>query len=239
MREAANQPFILQLENWRISVLDLIFPPRCVGCGQSGDDWCPTCQQAVNAIVRPVCYRCGVPLLDRYRDHHLCDAFPRILAVRSYAWYDGPLLRALLHLKYRPNRRVAYQMGKLLAEIVLSEGWKATKVLSVPLGRKRMLQRGYNQADLIADGLAKHLGLERGRRSLIRARETRSQVGLDAIARRLNVQGAFWADIQSLEGREVYLVDDLLTTGATMLACTEALQKAGVRRVYGLTVARA
>ncbi len=239
VKKPNDQPFYSVLGKWIGSGLDLVFPPRCVGCGQPGTDWCAGCQRAVNTIIRPLCNRCGLPLFDRNHDRHLCASFPMILLVRSYAWYDGPLLRALLHLKYRPNRRVADLMGQWLAGIIQKEGWEGSKVLSVPLGKKRMRQRGYNQADLIAEGLAKHLGLEWGKSSLVRIRETRSQVGLDQIARRLNVQGAFRADPREVEGHEIFLVDDLLTTGATLLACSEALQNAGVRRVYGLTVARA
>jgi ComF family protein len=239
LKKSIDLPFHSALGKWIGSGLDLIFPPKCVGCGQSGTDWCASCQRAINVIVGPLCNRCGFPLNDRNHDRHLCASFPGMLKIRSYAWYDGPIKRALLHLKYRPNRRVADLMGRWLAGVVRKEGWEGTKVLAVPLGKKRIRQRGYNQADLIAEGLAKYLDLEWGKGSLVRMRETRSQVGLDPIARHLNVQGAFRADPADVEGEEIYLVDDLLTTGATLRACSEALLNAGARKIYGLTVARA
>jgi len=112
-------------------------------------------------------------------------------------------------------------------------------ILAVPLGKKRLKQRGYNQAELIAHGLAQEMQIPILNKILSRTRETRSQVGLDSTSRFRNVQGAFHANPKVVKGQIVFLVDDLLTTGATLVACTRALMTAGVKKVYGLTVARA
>ena len=146
---------------------------------------------------------------------------------------------ALLHLKYRPNDALAAVMGKWLASIVVREGWQPTVILPVPLGRERLRRRGYNQAALIAAHLAASLDLPSSEAALTRIRETRSQVRLDGKARERNVAGAFQADARILRESTVCLVDDLCTTGATLMACGHACVEADARAVYGLTVARA
>jgi predicted amidophosphoribosyltransferase len=159
--------------------------------------------------------------------------------VRSYARSRGPLVRALLHLRYRPNDRLAAVMGRWLASVVQREHWHPTLVLAVPLGPERLRRRGYNQAALIAAHLAASLDLPSSEAALARIRETRSQVGLDGAALQLNVAGAFQADARILRESVVCLVDDLCTTGATLTACGRACVEADARSVHGLTVGRA
>jgi ComF family protein len=130
-------------------------------------------------------------------------------------------------------------MAGWLAEIYRREGWQATLVVPVPLGRERLRQRGYNQAGLVALELAKALGMPAEPEGLKRVRETRSQVGLDMLARLRNVEDAFQAHPPAIAGHTVLLVDDLYTTGATLSTCAQALITGGAHRVLGLTVGRA
>jgi ComF family protein len=224
---------------WSRVFLDLIFPPSCVGCGERGVDWCDQCNQSLQRLSAPICKHCGSPLPTSKSKCTRCADFPTILSVRSYATYGGSLLKAILHLKYRPNKRLAEIMGNWLVDLVIQERIEADRIVTVPLGRKRLRQRGYNQVDLIADQMASRLGITNDKKALRRIRETRSQVGLDLAYRHKNVQDAFRADPLRLQNQKVILVDDLFTTGATLLACTSALREAGVRRVYGFTLARA
>jgi ComF family protein len=219
---------------WLDELLGLVFPSRCAGCGRPGPAWCAACQSRTEILAGRLCSRCGQP------DHRSPECrheftFP----VRSYARYCGPLARALLHLKYRPNRALARVMGGWMAGIVLREGWRPTLILPVPLAKDRLRRRGYNQAALIAESLAWHLNLPCSEAALTRIRETRSQVGLDGTARRTNVAGAFQARAEILGGSRVCVVDDLCTTGATLMACGQACARAGARQVYGLTIGRA
>lgn len=181
---------------------------------------------------------CGLPLHGGEACHS-CRRAELPLKARSYGWYEGSLKRALLHLKYRPNRRLAVIMAEWLAEICLRETWKQALIVPVPLGGERLRQRGYNQADLIGSALSKTLEWPFSRSLLRRVRETVSQVGLDAHERQKNVQGAFCAAPQQVVGKMVVLVDDLYTTGATLSSCTQALVQAGAALVFGVTVARA
>ena len=214
--------------------LDLLYPSHCAGCGRPGLVWCSQCQARLQRLEGRLCPSCGQPGHGRERCSTGFD-FP----VRSYARYRGPLVRALLHLKYRPNDRLTSVMGDWLASIVRREAWQPTLVVAVPLAPDRRRRRGYNQATLIAAHLAANLDLPSSEAALTRIRETRSQVGLDGAARHLNVAGAFRADPRVLRDSVVCLVDDLCTTGATLMACGRACVEADARAVYGLTVARA
>lgn len=130
-------------------------------------------------------------------------------------------------------------MAGWLADLVERMGWSSDLIVPVPLSRERQRQRGYNQTSLIASELAEILKLPFSEKALWRTRETRSQVGLDLNAREANVSGAFLASRDLVEEQRVILVDDLLTTGATMIACAEALAEAQVNQVYGISVGRA
>lgn len=117
--------------------------------------------------------------------------------------------------------------------------WPVDQVTLVPAGRKRLEERGYNQVALLAAPLAARLGKPYVPGLLERSRETRSQVGLNPAERKMNVEGAFRAHPGRTAGSNILLVDDIVTTGSTLAACATALQKAGARNVFCLTVARA
>jgi ComF family protein len=118
-------------------------------------------------------------------------------------------------------------------------GWNVDLIVPIPLGRERMKERGYNQADLLARPLALATGRPYSTQAVRRERETATQVGLGVKERRENVSGAFRGDRRLVSGRTVLVVDDVATTGATISACANALTAAGAIGVYGLTLARA
>ena len=168
-----------------------------------------------------------------------CRGLPWPQPTRSYAFYQGPLVTALLALKYRPDRSLAQRMSAWLAGLVHQEGWRPDLIVPVPLGPDRARRRGFNQARLLAEPLAGQVHGIATPEALLRIRDTQSQVGLDPLARRKNVAGAFRAEEGLVTGKRILLVDDLCTTGATLAACAEALQEAGARTVWAVTVARA
>lgn len=126
-----------------------------------------------------------------------------------------------------------------MAEFVRSLHWPVDLMIPVPLGKKRLKERGYNQVGLVARPLAYHVGLAYAPDALWKARETRSQVGLNISQRNKNVQDAYQADPKVVKDKTVLIMDDVATTGSTIAACTAALLSAGVREVYVLTIARA
>jgi len=167
---------------------------------------------------------------------------------RSYGLYAGNLRKALLHLKFHGREYLGHRLGALLVRV-----WEALPepdsalVAPVPLHPSRRRERGFNQAELLARGLVRGLrkagrlhGLRLLAGSLRRIRATVPQVGLSVSARRANVSGVFSvARPEEVRNRTVLLVDDVMTTGATLSACAAALKRAGAARVLALSLARA
>ncbi len=126
-----------------------------------------------------------------------------------------------------------------MMDFVHSLCWPIELMFPVPLGKKRLKERGYNQVGLVARPLAYQMGWAYAPQALWKVRETRSQVGLAVAQRRENVQNAYQADPQAVKQKSVLIMDDVATTGSTIVACTDALLRAGAQKVYALTIARA
>ena len=165
---------------------------------------------------------------------------------RSYGLYTGNLRKAILHLKFYGREHLAKRLGGLLLrpyEALPEQG--SALVVPVPLHTSRSRQRGFNQAELLARGLVRKIrreepGLQLAADLLVRARPTLPQVGLSPSARRENVRGVFSvSQPERVRNRTVLLVDDVMTTGATLSACAAALKRAGAARVLALSLARA
>jgi len=154
--------------------------------------------------------------------------------------YDGALRVAVHELKYRGRWRVARRLGELLLESPrVRETLVGAVVVEVPLHPSRLRSRGFNQAGLLADSLAAGAAVPRPGSVLVRRRETPPQTGLSAAHRRRNVEGAFVVRRKaSVAGRAVVLVDDVMTTGATLRACARALRLAGATEIRAVTAAR-
>lgn len=218
--------------------LDWIYPPRCGGCGSSGSRFCKPCTQATQIIRPPYCDVCG----RSQRVSGICrtcqTTLPGYTAMRSWAYFSGPLRNAMHRLKYKRDVALGDELAQPLIRLFVMTGWVIDLVTVVPSGVARQVERGYNQAALLARPLALSQGIPFFSASLHKSRETRSQVGLNMQERRKNVEGAFQADSGSVQGKRVLLIDDLVTSGATVAACTLALIQAGARQVYVLTLAR-
>lgn len=153
--------------------------------------------------------------------------------------FEGPVREAVHRLKYRGQRALAEPLGGLMADWWERRGAEVDLIVPVPLHPKRLRERGYNQAALLAKVMARHVGRPLADDGvLVRVRHTRSQMELGEAQRRRNVIGAFRADEVGVRGRRVLLVDDVCTTGATLEACTDALRAAGAVEVRAFTLAR-
>jgi len=221
-------------------ILDLIFPPHCVACHREGDYWCCDCRKDVPLIIPPLCDQCGQPVSAPGRCV-ACHEYPTVIdGIRSVAWFDGTLRDAIHAFKYQGLTVLGQHLGELLAQ-----GWERLRpegdvIVPVPLHGKRLRERGYNQSALLARELGRHAGVPVLEGALNRVRETLPQVDLDAGQRWNNVREAFRCDNEdSIRGRAVLLIDDVCTTGATLIACAEALRPHGPASVWALTLARA
>jgi ComF family protein len=249
MAVAAPVPPVAPRPHWRYrarqlawAAVDLILPPECGGCGRSGRRLCPDCQRAMLLLGQRVCARCGYPS-DPAGGCHICgipfhDIGP-LTGLRSAAYFEGPLQRAIHRLKYKHDVSLADALAPRLVDAWSAYQLPTAWITAVPLAPQRLHERGYNQAALLARAMAQLLGLPYLPRTMVRVRSTPSQVGLDAAARQANVAGAFRADSRHVAGRNVIVVDDVCTTGATLAACGTALVQAGAAHVWGLTLGRA
>lgn len=231
----------------------VIFAAPCRICGQiltnsSRIPICKSCLAGFEQIVDPMCFCCGRPFSSAVAAEaaqplcRLCRvSFYAFERARSFAVYDEALSEAILLLKYEEVTRLGNWFSGRLAEIALGDAkeWRADVVVPVPLHPERHRERGYNQADLIARPLAKLLNLSCESRLLVRTKPRPPQLVLSRTDHWKSVRGAYATrDGLQVDNLRVLLVDDVLTTGATLDACARALKKAGAAAVVGLTVAR-
>jgi ComF family protein len=209
-----------------VALLDLLMPPACAGCGRSGSLLCDRC---VGAFAPP--FRAEDRFVAPDAGVALGDAL--VLAQSAFA-YAGPMRRALAALKYSGASRLAPMLARAatpsLRTLLTISGPAA--LVPVPVHAERRRERGYNQAELIARALGpSHAILER-------VRPTTKQHRLDRSARLANMRGAFRVASNASVPSVAVLVDDIITTTATLEACASVLREAGVEAVYGFAVAR-
>ncbi|MGV6802384.1 MAG: ComF family protein [bacterium] len=242
------------IQKW---LTDLIFPPQCFLTGQQlqnhGDLSAPSWQQ-LNFIDAPICDSCGIPFEIGTEHGIICAAclsgqYEKGLIsakgldkIRAALRYDDVSAQLVMRLKYGDRTDGVNALARLLA-LAGSHFLKQERVIiiPVPLHRNRLRQRRYNQAALLAKALARQTGRCAQLDALKRMRDTGSQQGKTAKARHRNVDGAFQIVAkykERVKGVDVILVDDVLTTGATLKACAKALKRAGAKSVTGLVLAR-
>ena len=219
--------------------LDLLFPPRCVGCRKVGGWLCSECRNAIELLRPPLCPHCGILTAEGKLCPRCQRASLQIDGVRSVAFFEGPMREAIHCFKYSNLQDLATPLGEMMVSYWQDVHLPADVIVPVPLHARRLRERGYNQAALLARELGKGVGLPVLESALIRVRDTSPQVDLSAEERRENVHGAFHCRDDRLVGESVLLVDDVYTTGATLEACSLALKQRGVRTAWALTLARA
>ena len=211
---------------WLGRVLDLVFPPRCLGCGAWGVYLCPDCLSDAHFLATPKTVGWG----------YQGEALP--LTVWSVGLHQGILREAVHQLKYEGLRALAQPMAAMLASTWRQAGLSASGIVPVPLHSSRQRSRGYNQSTLLARALAAEVGVPAVEGAVIRVRATPPQVGLSARERLANVEGAFQA-ANCLRGMRLIVLDDVCTSGATLVACAQAISQAGGEVVAAMTFTRA
>ena len=230
--------------------IDVIFPPACLLCGeeiQQSGLLCAGCFAHLVSVGQPFCVRCALPqssaeCLNAERECLECVQHPPPWhAARSAFVYEKTARDLLLRLKYADCPEYASFAGRYMwqaGEDVLRQG---ALVIPVPVHKKRLMERRYNQAALLAWAVARCAKLRCLPDGLERRRVTGRLAGFTKTERQQEMEGAITvrsAYMSDMAGRDVVLVDDLLTTGATASACTKALLQAGVRSVFLLVAAR-
>ena len=212
--------------------LDLAFPASCAGCGREGDPICAACRPSLDArLDLPPGVPLGLP----------ADLPEGLLQLEWCAPFSGVVRDALHQLKYGGERRLAGPLGDAIGRRWSRAGAGGDLLVPVPVHRDRASQRGYDQAVLLARASGRTLGLPVVE-ALERWQATVAQFQLDRRARATNVAGAFrplpTGALDAVRGRWVVLVDDVMTTGATLSACATVLLDSGALAVSAVTVAR-
>lgn len=224
-------------------LLDFALPPRCPGCGTIVDQvhsFCVPCWTAIDFLGSGGCETCGIPL--EATDAGTCAVClarpPRISRTRAAVAYGDIARTVALRLKYGRKIALAKTMATYMAPLLLPPSPNDVLV-PVPLHRRRLWARGFNQAVVVMRALSHKTGIATDARLLERVKPTPPLKGMSPQQRRRTVAGAFQVrDGADLRGRTVVLVDDVLTTGATANACARALKRAGAERVELVSWAR-
>jgi ComF family protein len=218
--------------------LDLVFPPRCVSCDAFGSFICPRCSADMVPAEGGRCLTCWMPVSPS-RPCRSCRSHPLALrGVRSAFVYDAGARDAVLALKFRGLSAIAPLMARSMAQCLNEWNPPVHSLVPVPLSGHRRRLRGYNQSELLAKELSRLTGIPLARQALVRRRSTPPQVHqTDEDARRRNVAGAFAPGRPAPNGG-VLLIDDVVTTGATLDACARVLLSEGIEAVFALTFAR-
>jgi ComF family protein len=228
------------------TVLEFFLPRMCLFCGVPVGETaqvavCPECETQIEWVASPLCTCCGMVFENRDGADRVCGSCqtdpPPFARARAAALYDGPVAQAITRFKF--SRQLAFLpvMQHWLKRPLCLELVAAADLLApVPLHPKRIKNRGFNQALLLARAFP---DLPVAREAVVRTRHTVPQVGLNPKERQDNVKGAFAVpDPGLVKGKNVLLIDDLFTTGSTVKECAKVLRQAGARRVEVLTVAR-
>ncbi len=222
-------------------VLNLLFPSRCPMCGSISDDHlhnpiCSTCFGSINRYLGPSCRVCGIPAVSPHTG--LCKSCseepPPFSAIMYYGVYEGVLREAIHLLKYGGIRRLGKPLSALLTDLPLPD---ADVIVPVPLHRRRLLEREFNQTAVLARHLSKSLAISLSLTTLIKTRETPRQTEMTGRERLRNLRNAF-AVTGDVTDASVLLVDDVITTTATVRECARTLRQAGAKQVTAVALAR-
>lgn len=223
--------------------LDLLYPPRCCVCRRwESPPFCETCLKSIEYIQQPFCPRCGEP-----GSNEICRAcaeggrgFERARAIATYTSSLGIAVRAL---KFRGALGLVRPLSAIIARFldtsIGAEVSRVDMVMPVPIHRSRQRTLGFNHAQLLAEPVTTKLQVPLSETLLLRRKRTRPQRNLSFEERFQNVADAFEVtDPSNVAGRVVLVVDDIMTTGATLSACAATLREAGARSVFALAVVR-
>ena len=231
-------------------ITDIVFPPRCISCAailQSITEkvFCSACREKIKFLTGSLCPLCGMMFFNSPSASHLCgnclENKPYFSYARAVASYETIILNAIHQFKYGRDLSIGVLLASLMADFSFPdlEFRDYSLIIPVPLHIKKLRKRGFNQSIILADPLGKKWQIPVNFSLLKRCKFTLTQTGLDKKERERNIKRAFEVrDKEKIAGRNIILIDDVYTTGATINECAKTLIKAGAQKVAVLTLAR-
>lgn len=227
------------LKQLQHEVTDFFFPRACMGCGKVGDFICVSCSRKMSRILPPLCRRCGRPESSGAYCAECWGQVSSLDAIRSVFIFDGIVRQAIHELKYRNVRAVSGCLAGFMSRYFVENGLSGDVLVPVPLHDKRLRQRGYNQSKLLAEELSHQTSVAVNPDLIKRVRMTGPQARSASVReRKANMENTFVCTSGDAAGRDIVIVDDVCTSGATLESCASTLKAAGANRVLGFTLAR-
>jgi ComF family protein len=219
--------------------VDSFFPRRCVGCGKVDGFLCSECLGELPRLLPPLCPNCGRPQASGIVCPDCRQRKTEIDGIRSPFRFDEVVRKAIHQLKYRNLKAISPCLAELLADYLESNHLPGEALVCVPLHPRRLRERGYNQSSLLAEELGRRIDLPVIEDCLVRVKQAQPQVrAVDVDERRRNIADAFVCRDERVSGKQIILIDDVCTSGATLESCAAALKSKGAASVWGLTLAR-
>lgn len=228
-------------------IVSLLYPKKCVKCRKSGSFICDNCLATIHFLESQFCPICQKGSVDGLT-HPKCRTRNSVDGILSSLVYKGVVKKLIYQFKYPPYlSSLKLELGRLLYEGLIQQeafisfiSMENCVISFVPLHEKRLRKRGYNQSELLATELSQRVGMGKPAKLLLRILNTKPQFELKKEQRSNNIIGAFTVNPQCrnyIAGKNIILVDDILTTGSTLRECAKIIKKSGAKKVLGVTLA--
>ena len=226
-------------------LLDTVYPRRCPVCGDivlpKGRGICEKCANVLKPIDGSFCLKCGKPLGDAGREWciNCLDKHHEFTEGRSAFIYDDAMRKSIYRFKYNHQKEYASYYGRVIADILgrKIKSYNADALIPVPMYKAKERKRGFNQANLLAKELSRHVNIPVRNDIVVRKRSTQMMRSLGAAERENNIKNAFKLRSDSVKLKNVIIVDDIYTTGSTIDAVASVLRQAGVQNIYFVALA--
>lgn len=227
-----------------VGFLDYVFPKKCVICKKLGSYICENCFTALSFDAKNLCLICNKPTFNNLT-HPICRSKYAIDGCFSALTYNKPTKKLIASFKYKPYLTdLKTILSELFFESLIQNEFFINELkkenwifVPIPLFPSKLKNRGYNQSEILAEELSKKFEIP-VKNLLKRIKDTKTQVGKGNIDRKLNIKGAFEISNTKTNPKNIFLIDDVVTTGSTLIEAANELKRSGAKRVIGLTLAR-
>ncbi len=228
--------WLKQIQN---EVIDFFFPQVCIGCGKVGGFICFDCSKKLSRLLPPLCKKCGRPESSGAYCNECWRNSNSLDTIRSVFIFEGVTRMAIHEFKYHNLRALSHCLSGFMAQYFRENQLVGDILLPVPLHDRRLKERGYNQSELLAREISKVIALPVKVNLVKRVKDNKPQARTVSVKeRRINMLNAFVCTSSEVYGKDIVIIDDVCTSGATLESCAGALKAGGARNIVGFTLAR-